>query len=132
MNINNPQHLSNVLNFIDGVNASGIQLPEPDGTLNSTGEKGPYPDCWWDELVQWGKDHPEEWIGEAKGETPNASELIGYHVSINAIEATLIVLSYSQGGFDNCALVPGHLKTMEDIIDYTGIPEEWEVEEESV
>ena len=156
MDINNPQHLSNAMKFVDATNITEIELPPPDGAKNSTGDTRRYADCWWDELVQWGKDHPDTWIGDAKGEVPNASELIGYHVTINNIPATLVIMSYSQGGFENCVLYPGHLQNMEDlvdawfgdesiedykegwengnshsILDYTGIPEEWEVENEA-
>jgi hypothetical protein len=152
MNINDKQDLTDTMAFLRAENSSDINLTTASVRKNSTGDTLVYADTWWDELVQWGKDNPDQWIGDAKGEVPNASELIGYHVTIDGIKATLVILSYSQGGFEGCILVDGHITTMDDLIDawfdetniedykegwecgnshaildYVDIPQDWEV-----
>jgi len=116
MNINDKQDLADIIDFLKAANATGIDLPVPSSRKNSTGDTSQYADCWWDELIHWSEHHPEEWLGWADGGDEESSELIAYYVTIDAKDATLIVLSYPEGGFENCCLVPGHLTEREDIV----------------
>ena len=114
--INGKQDMADLLGSLDGVNASSVALPMPSKRINSNGDNGRYADTWWDELIAWGEAHEDKWIGAHRGDSPNGSELIGYHAVIDGACVTLIVLSYNNDGFDGVCLVDGHLPTLEDIV----------------
>jgi hypothetical protein len=140
MEINNKQDIADLLDFLDGVNISSIDLPTPSGHRNS----------WWDELVAYGDTNPGSYIGKSA----KSSELLGYRAIVDGNPVTLVILSYSNGGEEGVVLVDGHLETIDDlvdawlgdttiddykeswdsgnshaILDYVTIPEEWEVDD---
>lgn len=114
MNMENKQHLSDLMAYLGAFNHSCLSLPVPAGAKNNTDR---YADTWWDEAVRWGQSHPDRCIGDARGESPNCSELIGFRLTVDNTPVTLVVLSYSQGGFEGCVLVDDHILTLEALVE---------------
>lgn len=94
-----PQQVSELLALTDGVNASSCNLPPP---------HLPGQDTLW-----------ERWVdtfsraGGYLGCRVPGGEFIAYKLSLDGQPYTLVLFSWTQGGFDGAALVDGHPADME-------------------
>jgi hypothetical protein len=89
--------IAQILKVTDGVNASSIQLPQDVSLPDSQ-----YPAAdLWDSWVNADHDY--------LGKSVEGGEFMTYRIEAeNGEKVTLVMFSWSQGGFDGSALVDGH------------------------
>ncbi len=94
------EEIANILEVTEGVNASTLSLPE----ANLPNKPFAIADTWsaW---TNAGHDY--------LGQSVNGGEFLAYRLTVDSGEkVTLVMFSWSQGGFDGCALVDGHSETL--------------------
>ena len=95
--------IAQILKVTDGVNASSIQLPQGVSLPDS---RYPAADLW------------DSWVNAAYdylGKSVEGGEFLAYRIEAeNGEKVTLVMFSWSQGGFDGAALIDGHAETLED------------------
>jgi hypothetical protein len=95
--------IAQILKVIDGVNASIVKLPN-DVTLPAS--QYPAADLW-DSWINADHDHI--------GKSVEGGEFLAYRIEAeNGEKVTLVMFSWSQGGYDGACLIDGHAESLED------------------
>jgi len=96
------QLVADVLDFCDGVNATALDLPEPQTDSDEYGQFG----SPWEKLVALGDAKQIDWLGKSVED----GEFLAYRLMIQEQPVTLMLFSWSQGGFESVALCDGHAR----------------------
>jgi len=112
MDINNKQDLADLLNFIDGYNATNVCLPMPTGRKNSENDSRICTPSWWDEFYDYYEANSAKFIGIHI----DGAWLVGCNLFFDRDNIALVILSYDSSGFDGCCLTTNRLDTDQDLI----------------
>ncbi|MFT3952799.1 MAG: hypothetical protein QM689_12830 [Oscillospiraceae bacterium] len=112
MDLNNKQHLANLLAMLDAINGAEIFLPESDKSINSSGETSLYSGSWWDEFFDIMWDNPKKTIKM----TIDDASLSAYNFILDGVAVHIVALSYMYAPPEGCALMLGHIKNKKELV----------------
>jgi len=112
MDIQNKQHVANLLNHLNGTNATCISLPEPDKTRNSGNDNNVYADTWSSEFFTVRDADPENTIEMRI----DGVSLYAYNFWLDGQPVHIVVMDYDTIEPEEAALLPGHCANKDDVI----------------
>lgn len=118
MTINNLQHLSNLVCELSGernismLNISSLNLPQPDGTRNSTADTGRYADTWYDEFIDLIYDTPDNVVSL----THEDATLVAYNFEICGKAYHLCAMLHECSHAEGVCIGNGHIANASELV----------------